>query len=366
MVEKLDLSILQGMNIPEINSDPKNEIRILKDEELEEIREDAVGEVESLKDFSTNKEEELEDFPEEPGAPIVAYGETPEPEKEAETSIVKGIAEYLKSENLFDYKEEEFEDNPDFLMKKINEVADAKVDEKLKEFPEVIYELAKNYKEGVPLDELIYSKSREIEYHAIKEEELTEDKELQKKLVSAWLEAQEYDQDEIDKKVTKYDDALILEDEALTALKKLRVYEQKYQEGLKEAANKKKEQEQKSYQTQLTTIQKDIEDSSEIIPGLELNPDEKKKIFDAYTKPDSKGETLLMKKLKADPKAWYKVTQFMVLMDGNLDSVKNKIKTEVVKTTKQTVSSYKETPGINKIDLSTVKRALDRVKNSRK
>ncbi len=366
--EKLNLSALDGMNIPEIPLDPKNDTE-LGQEEIDEIKEGVINEVESLNEFITviPKDDENQEDSQEEGSEEQDQ-EIPKGDKnqsqEDEVSLIKGIAEYLKSEKVFDYKDEDFEDSTDFILKKINEVAEAKADEKLKEYPEVIHELAKNYKEGVPLDYLIESKSREIEYNQIKVEDLSEDKELQKKLVSDWLIAQEYDQEDIDKKISKYDDALILEDEAVTALKKLKAYEQKYQETLKQAAKQKADKDKQDYLDQVKGIEKDIEDAPEIIPGLALSKEEKKKIFEAYTKTDSKGETQLIKKLKQDPKAWLKITQFMVLMDGNLDSVKTKLNTQVAKQAKQTVQTYKETTGLSKINMNTVKKAMERIKKN--
>lgn len=365
MAGKLDLSALEGMNIPEIPLDPKNEVKITP-EDKEDLKEEIIKEVESLEEFTKEdpKDEGSKEGKKEDSE--IQEEEIPadngDQSQEGEVSIIKGIAEYLKSENIFDYKDEDFEDSTDFLSKKINEVAEAKAEEKLKELPEVIYELAKNYKEGVPLSDLIISKSKEIEYSNIDEKTLEKDVELQKKLVADWLVAQDYDDDEITKKLTKYEDALILEDEAVTALKKLRIYEQRYQESLKESASKQRAKDLQDYQDKVKSIEKEIEDSQEIIPGITLSKEEKKKLFDAYTKVDSKGETALIKKLKADPKSWYKVTQFLVLMDGNLETVKSKLKTEVSKKAKETVSTYKETPGLNKLNINTIKKAMERIK----
>ena len=52
--------------------------------------------------------------------------------------------------------------------------------------------------------------------------------------------------------------------------------------------------------------------------------------FGAYAyvielEPDSSKKTPLVKAIESDPKAWFKITQFMVLMNGNLKDVEKKL-----------------------------------------
>jgi hypothetical protein len=377
---ELDLSPLEGLNIPEIKIDPNNEIQLdfgdnsIDADKKDELKDIAVAETESLEEFSKSEVDkepvdntEVIDTPDEDTEDKT----TEDSKSDEDVSVVKGIVEWGKEKGIWDFDDKDFEDSEDYLQKKFEEVANKRVEEKLKEYPDVIQELAKNYKDGVPLDELIYSKSREIEYSQIKEDDLKGDKanvELQKRLVSDYLANQDFDDSEIEKKLQKYEDTGMLEDEALTAHKKLQRFEQKYQEGLKLEAEERKKNSDKQFQETLKGIQTTVEQSKEIIPGIDLTVDQKKRLFEAYTKVDSRGKTELLKKIESDPNAWLKITQFMVLLEGKLDSVKTQAVTDATKKVKKTVdTTYKES-GKQVIDssaLNTIKKALKQVKTQR-
>ena len=144
--------------------------------------------------------------------------------------------------------------------------------------------------------------------------------------------------------------------------------ESKYQEQLKADTERKKQEYQEHYIQTMKNIESDIMSSEEIIPGINLSKEEKKKIFEAYTKADSSKKTPLVKAIESDPKAWFKITQFMVLMNGNLKDVEKRLNTKATKKVKDTVNTYKETPGLGKLtsqsSLKAMKKAIAQVKKS--
>lgn len=379
MTEKeLNFEALEKLNMPAIPAEAFGGEALpgLNEKQIEQVAEDTVTEVNSLEEFekpakpaeSTSKpneeeleEEELENEEELEEESQEAAGEEPE------TSVVQGIAEWAKAKGLFDYKDEEFEDSEDFLEKKLIEKSKSYNEEWKESLPPAIKELINNYEEGVPLDEIIYSKSREIEYSQIDEKTLEEREDLQKKLIADWLVNQDYDDYEIKKRLGKLEENLMLEDEAKIALKKLKAYEAKYQENLKAEAKANKIAQEKAFQDQIKRIEEDITKSSEIIKGIQISKEEKKQLIDAYTKIDSKGKTALMKAIENDPQAWYKITQFMVLMNGDLSKVKTSATTEVTKKVKEAVNTYKETPGLGKLSSPEALKAMKKaVKLSQK
>jgi len=384
-MEKLDFSALEKLNLPPIDMKASDlepvtsgSLRGLdKEEIIEDAKESAIEEIENIDEFSTpseasevsetdgeekeekkqtsqdSEDEDLEDF--ESGQ-----------DSSEETSVVKAVAEWAKAKGLFDYEEDKFEDSEDWLETKLVEKSKEYTQEWVDSLPPVIKEIISNYEEGVPLDELVYSKSREIEYNAVDENELEKSEGLQKKLVSDWLYTQEFSEEEIETKLKKYEDALILEDEAKTALKKLRVYESKYQEQLKFQTQQKQEAARQNYETYMKKIETDIMNSQEIIPDIPVSKEDRKKLYDAYTKADSKGDTALTRAIKSDPQAWYKITQFMVLMNGNLKNVEKSLQKKATEKLKKSVTTYKETPGLNKLTspaaLKAMKKALEKSK----
>lgn len=364
--EQIDFSVLGTMEIPEIKSEPKlkeiteKEQNKLKEEIVEFLSEDGIRESESIESFSKvdplKKKEESQEEEQE------IQEEESQSQEDEQLSPVKGIALWAKEQGLVDFDEEKFEDNEEYLKgifeEKSKKSALEEIENYKNQFPAVLKELAEKYEEGVPLDEMLYSKSREIEYNGIKESQLEEDKELQKKIVSDWLYNQEYTDDEVKKKLQKYEDAVMLEDEAKTALSKLKVFESRYQQQLINQAEENKKLQQEQYNKWLSKVETEIMNAEEIIPGLKPTKEEKRSIFNAYTKRDSKGLTELAKEINKDPMGWYKVTQF-VKMGMNFESVKKALTTEATKKVKETVTSYKEAPGsLGKIDISKVRKAI--------
>lgn len=382
MENKLDFSALERLNMPPINIEAKDLESVegqplLTKDEIEEAKETAIQEVNGIDEFSQAEDREDSEDSGETSKEEQSEAEAPEYDDEdsegdagtdEESSVVQAVAEWAKAKGIFDYEADQFEDSEDWLENKLLEKSKSYADEWKESLPPIIKEVINNYEEGVPLDELIYSKSREMEYNSVDEEELGKSDGLQKKLVADWLYTQDFSDEEIESKIKKYEDALILEDEAKTALKKLKAYEAKYQEQLKYDTERKKLAAQEQYNQTLKQIETDIMSSEEIIPGIQLSKEEKKKVYEAYTKQDSSRKTQLMKALESDPQAWYKITQFMVLMNGNLKDVEKKLTTKATKKVKETVNTYKETPGLNKLtspsSLKAMKKAIAKIKKT--
>lgn len=382
MENKLDFSALERLNMPPINIEAKDLESVegqplLTKDEIEEAKETAIQEVNGIDEFSQAEDREDSEDSGETSKEEQSEAETFEYDDEdsegnagtdEESSVVQAVAEWAKAKGIFDYEADQFEDSEDWLENKLLEKSKSYADEWKESLPPIIKEVINNYEEGVPLDELIYSKSREMEYNSVDEEDLGKSDGLQKKLVADWLYTQDFSDEEIESKIKKYEDALILEDEAKTALKKLKAYEAKYQEQLKYDTERKKLAAQEQYNQTLKQIETDIMSSEEIIPGIQLSKEEKKKVYEAYTKQDSSRKTQLMKALESDPQAWYKITQFMVLMNGNLKDVEKKLTTKATKKVKETVNTYKETPGLNKLtspsSLKAMKKAIAKIKKT--
>lgn len=382
-MEKLDFSALERLNMPPINIEQKDLESVegqplLTKDEIEEAKETAIQEVAGIDEFSREEDIENSEDSEDAAPEKQSETETPDLDEEDSTgdegtgteepSVIQAVAEWAKAKGIFDYEDGQFEDSEDWLESKLMEKSKGYAEEWKESLPPVIKEVINNYEEGVPLDELIYSKSREIEYNAVDEDKLGDSDALQKKLVADWLYTQDFSDEEIEAKLKKYEDALILEDEAKTALKKLRAYESKYQEQLKQDTQRKRQEAEENYNQMIKKIESDIMASDEIIPGIQLSKEDKKKVYEAYTKQDSSRKTQLMKTLESDPQAWYKITQFMVLMNGNLKDVEKKLNTKAAKKVKETVNTYKETPGLNKLtnpaNLKAMKKAIEKIKKS--
>lgn len=376
----LDLTALEGLNIPEITIDSKDQIEItlesVNSTETEVTEQNnTIGEVGSFDDF--NKEEPVKEIVSDKGDETVEVSledNTSDSievntEEVQEDSIIKGLAEWAKSEQIIDFKDEEFQDDIEFLKSKFNEKneldATKRFEEKLAEDPDVLIELRKNFKDGVPLDELIYTESRIIEYSNYTEDQIKEDVNLQKKLVIDYLMNNDYEEDEAKVKVDKYEDSGILEDEALSDHKKLIKYEHKYKQNLIDENKKVQEAQKADYENRIKQIETQITSLDEIIPGIAITKEDKQKLVDGYLRVDKNRKTDLMKMLDKDPLAQLKIAQFFLQLGGDLEKVKVKAKTEAVKETKKAVTTYKDTPGIGKLNMNTIRKAVETAKKQR-
>lgn len=361
---KVDLSVLDNLNIPEIKFSPNEETN-LSDEEKQNLKNEVTEEINSLEEFIGDTKTVTDEGEDE----IQVEDKGNEKPKKTSTdtdeySPVRALAEWAGEKGLFDFDPNKFEDNEEFLESKFKETIDKGVNSFIDSLPQEIHTLIENYQDGVPLDELIYSRSREIEYKNIDESKLIDDIELQKRLVSEWIANTdpEATEEEINKKVQKYEDSVILEDEAKTALQKLQRFEEKYQEKLVKEAKAAKEAEKNRIKDQIDNIQKEILNTEEILPGIKLSKEERQKLFEIYTKTDSKGQTVLMKKIAADPLANFKIAQLFGLYDGKLDVIKTKLKTQATQELKKTVTTYSENSTLSKININKLREGMKIIK----
>lgn len=294
--------------------------------------------------------------------------ENPENTENTEYSPVKALAEWAGEKGILPYDPEKFEDSEDYLKGLIEETAGTKAKEQIESYkdslPAAVKEIIENFEDGVPLDALIYSKSREMEYKSIDPEKIKTDTQLQKDLIVDYLALQEYTEAEIQDKITRMESAGILDAEASDAHKKLMRYQEKYQQDLKAEAEQKKAADKAKFEQALRDIKNTVDTKEEILPGVKLTKDQRQKLFEGYTKLDSKGQTELMRKMAADPLANLKIAQLFLLYNGDLSQLEAGIKTKLARNTKQTVNTYKEST-LGKLDTEAMKRTLDRIKRAR-
>lgn len=370
MSEKINLDLLMNMGIPEITQDGPASTE-LTEEDINETKQDTIDEVESSEEFQTLQEPRKKEVKDTQPLDDADDEETElEPEtKEVETpevteSPVKVLAEWAAEKGFIEFDAEKFEDTEDYLENLFSEKINKEVETWKSSLPEEINSLITNYQEGVPLDEIIYSRSREIEYNGIKEDSLTDDEKLQERLVTEWMQNNdpEVTPDEISKEIKALKDTLRLEDKAKTSLLKLQKFEKRYQENLIQEAREKQIQNERQFETILKGIEKRINDSDEIIKGYKMSPEEKKKLIAGYTKFDSKKKTQLMKIIESDPDAQLKIAQLFLVHGGDFENIKTKLKTTVAKETREVVNTYKETSPLNKLDLKGMKKTMEKLK----
>lgn len=373
-LEGLDLSILDQLTIPDYK--PTNVKKVVeKDDTIPEVPEfhqdvqdlendDVEEDFDNPNQIDDEEEEETDDDVQNIGT------ESDDDESsEGDDSPIKAWAEFAAERGLIELNEgEEVGDSDEFLVNKFNERIQ-KVHEAYKEnLPDVIKQLLDAHEQGIPLEELMESESRIYEYSQIDKDKLSENVEMQKQLVSAYLKSQGFDDDEIATKVEKYEDNLLLEDESGSALKRLIKLEQKEKETMIAQAKQANEQQMNAYKARVEDFKKTVMDKTEIIAGIPVTKEQKEKIIKMTTQPvstlkDGTPVTALKKMELEDPDFLTKLAYVAGVLNWDFSTVEKKAETKVTRKVKGKVNTYKNSP-LGKLDLSTIRKAVKISKQS--
>ena len=122
-----------------------------------------------------------------------------------------------------------------------------------------------------------------------------EDNEINQKLVvKEFLKEKGFSAEQIDKKITKYEDAGILEDEAVDALEALKDIKAERKEKLLEEQQKSAREAQKQQQTFFNNVVSEIKGMDSIY-GIEIPEKDKRALLEYIFKPDAEGVTKYQK-----------------------------------------------------------------------
>jgi hypothetical protein len=350
---KLDLSVLDKITIPEVESIESFEEKVEK-ENKEELEEAALEEVESIDTFDPNEEVEMEE---------TSSSESSENSEESgDGDSLREIAKWAHELGIFDYDEKDFQSSEDYFKDKFFEKVKKEAFEAL---PDEIKYLADGYMRGIPLNDLLNSRARQESFAAINDDVLKDDEALQENLVEQWLALQDHDPEEIAEKLESYKDGLLLEKEAKVALKKLKKYEYSYQQQLAYEAEQRQLAAQQQYTAQVNQLKKEIETTESFIPGVPLQKQDKEKLFMAITRRDRNGRTELENKMSSK-EMQLAVAQFVLQLEGKLDAVERKAFTKAAQKTKGIINTEDSSVKNKKIDMSVIKKAIDQSKKSYK
>ena len=173
-LEGLDLSVLDNITVKPEEGDTKTQQKEeaepsifepqLKIQEVDEIPEDKKEEEEPKAEETPEEEKVVEDEPtatkeedkEEPVSETEAESDT-----EEEVSALRVFAEMQRDKGLIDFKDDEFEADEEWLLSKVGETVETKVQDYKDSMPEEIKYLLDNYEAGVPLNNLLNMQSKD-------------------------------------------------------------------------------------------------------------------------------------------------------------------------------------------------------------
>lgn len=293
----------------------------LTDEELEELRKGNKG--------NKEEEEDVDDPKNKPSKKSKPEDNEEEEEEEEDNDIDNNQGEDIESNAVTSF----FEALSDKMGWELDE------DEEIPQTPEELVEYFKDVIEenSVPqyaseeveaLDNFVKNGGNLRDYFQIDgdldlEEINIEDSEVNQKLViKEFLKEKGFNAKQIEKKLTKYEEAGLLEDEATDALEALRdIKEQKKQE-LLEAQEKRAKELKKRQQEQFNTVVSELK-GMDNIRGIKIPQKDKQALLEYIFKPTADGKTQYQKDYSKSVKNLLESAYFTMKGDTLLKAAKS-------------------------------------------
>ena len=339
------LKIQEVDEMPEVKEEPQKE-EIKEDEpqaeNVEENTEEQVSETTEASDAEEDAQEEDEDGGE----------------------ALKVFAQIQRDSGLIDFKDDEFENSEEWLLKKVEESITSKVEEYKENMPPEIKYLLDNYEAGVNMYDLINMDANQKSYENINTESLKENTSLQKILVKDLLSKSGWSEERITRKLERYEDTGVLYEEAEDALASLKDIQKTEKENL--IKNQKEEQKQRiqAHEQWLGDLKDHIGKKEEILPGFQLSPKDKDNLYKGITKLDKNGKNEIMRMREKDPEFDLKIAYLATVLKWDFSAFERQSTTkstrklaDAIKSTKKTGSRPSRGTSKN-VDFDTMRKSL--------
>jgi len=374
-LEGLDLSVLDSITVNPEENDAKSavggieeepsifepQLKIQEVDEIPEAKEEI--KVEPQAEESDVKDEDVESKTEDQEEPVSEATEEVEAGEEDQNAF-RVFAEMQREKGLIDYNDEEFEENDEWLLDKVSETVNSKVEEYKDSMPEEIKYLLDNYEAGVPLSNLLDMQSQEQAYESITVEALEKNSNLQKNVVKDLLLKSGWSEERVNKKIQRYEDTGVLFEEAEEALSSLVEVQKQQKEQYVEQQKQEQEQRIQAHEQWLTDLKGHISKKEEIIPGFNLNPKDKDALYKGITKLDKQGKNEIMRLREKDPEFDLKIAYLATVLKWDFSAFERQSTTkstrklaDVIKSTKKTGSRPSRGTS-NNVDFDTMRKSL--------
>ena len=305
------------------------------EEEEEETEEEEIVEEKKTKSTSKKNKQETEEVEEEE-------------ENEEETSQVTALFDAIAEELSWEFTEEEEEDKPKTVEELVNYFKDV-INEQSK--PEYASE------EVAKLDEFVRNGGRLEDYFTVSTdidfENIDMDDENNQKLVLKELLAKKgYSDKQITKKIERFEDAGVLEDESKDAIEELQEIAEKEKERLLEDQKKQKEEIMQRQQKFFDDVVGEIK-SLDNIRGIKIPPKDKKELLAYIFKADANGKTQYQKDYSKSVRNLIESAYFTMRGDTLLDAAKKQGTSSAIKNLKNSLRSTSVSKNTKRINSSS-------------
>lgn len=305
------------------------------EEEEEETEEEEIVEEKKTKSTSKKNKQETEEAEEEE-------------ENEEESSQVTALFDAIAEELSWEFTEEEEEDKPKTVEELVNYFKDV-INEQSK--PEYASE------EVAKLDEFVRNGGRLEDYFTVSTdidfENIDMDDENNQKLVLKELLAKKgYSDKQITKKIERFEDAGVLEDESKDAIEELQEIAEKEKERLLEDQKKQKEEIMQRQQKFFDDVVGEIK-SLDNIRGIKIPAKDKKELLAYIFKADANGKTQYQKDYSKSVRNLIESAYFTMRGDTLLDAAKKQGTSSAIKNLKNSLRSTSVSKNTKRINSSS-------------
>lgn len=310
----------------------------LTDEELEELKSKSsknrppVPNKDEKQKKEDEEEEEPEELEEEEEEPEVEENEEEEIEEESNkvTALFDAIAEELE----WEFDEDEKDSKPKTVEDLVSYFKDVIKEQSVPQYAnEEVQKIDEYVRNGGDLRKY-FNVSTDIDYDNFD----TTDESNQKKIVKMLLTEKGYNEKQISRKIEKYEDAGILEDEAEDALEELKEISENKKEQLLTEQKKQNEQRAAQQQEFVDSVVNEISSMSDI-RGIKVPEKDKKALLSYIFKTDASGKTQYQKDYSKSVKNLIESAYFTMKGDTLLDTAKKIGTNSAIKNLKQSLRS---------------------------
>lgn len=319
----------------------KNKSQQEEEDEIEEEEEDDINNEPTKKSKNSkvaeDKEDELEDPEEE-------EDEIDEEESSKVTALFDAIAEELE----WEFDEDEVEEKPKTVEELVNYFKEVIKEQSVPQYAnEDVAKLDEFVRNGGNLNDY-FTLTPEIDYENFD----TTIESNQKQIVKMLLTEKGYSEKQIARKIEKYEDAGILEDEAEDALEAMKDIEETKKEQLLENQRKQHEQMVARQQKFMDDVVGEI-NAMKDVRGIKVPEKDKKALLAYIFKADADGKTQYQKDYSKSVKNLIESAYFTMKGDTLLDTAKKMGTSSAIKNLKQSLRSTGVSKGTRRINTNS-------------
>lgn len=337
-----DLSFSQDTDKKELETDDKTKVTKPKadkntaeieftDEDLVENKEEKQVDTDKPENVDTDEESEVE---------------TDEGEEQGVSQFFDAFSEALGWQVDEENKPTTVEDLVDYMKQVVDENSTPDYsDDRVKQLDEYI-------KNGGNFEDFYGVQSQETNYDKLD----MEDTSAQKLVIQDYLKMSGFSDDQIKRKISRFEDAGLLEDEAKDNLEVLKEYKENEKRQLQEEQAKTQQDYEEKQKNLINDITTNINSLTEI-RGIKVPTEDRKKLLDYAFKVDMNGETQFQKDYaKNATKNFIETAYFSMKGDALLNSAKHSGESSAVNKLKQTLkTSIKRNKTTNSVSNSSAK-----------